>query len=116
MGSRTLSALSGNDSLKKIAIGGSSKEVMSSLIQSLPGNMGIEHLAIRDYFMKDETWSLVFHSLATHPRINFLSVPCRILVSGSFQPLSAESKTTRMNAILQMLHLNTVVHTISLPD
>jgi hypothetical protein len=65
--------------------------------------------------MSDETWSLIFRSLSTHPRINFLSAPHRNSIL-QFQPLSAASKTTRMKAMIQMLHLNTVVHTIEVPD
>jgi hypothetical protein len=112
MGCRILSALSGNNSVKKLYItrfgNAISKDGIRSLIQALPGNLGIEHLAIGDV-MSDETWSLFFHSLATHPRMKFMTIfPCTF----PHQPLSAESKSSRMKAILRMVYLNTVVRTI----
>jgi hypothetical protein len=80
------------------------EEQICSLAHALPGNMGIEHLAIRSLKMSDETCRLLFRSLTMHPRIHFLSI----------QSYSAESKSTMMKAILQMLHLNTVVQRIDL--
>jgi hypothetical protein len=68
--------------------------------------LGIEDLAITDLTMSDETWSLLFRSLSTHPRINSLTIHI------GFQSDSAESKRTWMSAILQMLQHNTVMHTI----
>jgi hypothetical protein len=71
--------------------------------------MGIENLTILDSGMSDETFILLFRSLSTHPRINSLSV------AYTLRRLTQESKTTVMNAILQMLRHNTVVRTINLP-
>jgi hypothetical protein len=109
------SAFSGNNSVKKITLDaqifGPSEEKMRSLLLALPGNMGIEHLAFVRLEMSDETWILLFRSLSTHPRINYLSIDNRFAIR-----LSAESKSTMMNAIIQMLHLNTVVLTIEVPD
>jgi hypothetical protein len=113
MESDILTALSGNSSVKKLSIFGEKK--MYFLLQSLRGNMAIEHLIIILHpEMSDETWSLFFHSLSTHPRIKLVSL--RYNLTTERTSLSAESKTTRMNAILQMLRYNTVVHTIELPD
>jgi hypothetical protein len=86
---------------------------MRSLLQALPGNIGIEHLTLKHFQMSDETWSLIFRSISRHPRVGFLSLT-------NYRPrpqrLSAASKTRRMNAILQMLQHNTVLRTIELPD
>jgi hypothetical protein len=106
--------IGGNNSVKKLAID-CHEEQTCSLLRVFPGNMGtrIEHLTVGGCF-SEATWCLIFRSLATHPRITVLSVPDPPGVPYSFQPLSAASKITRMNAIVQMLHLNTVVQTIDL--
>jgi hypothetical protein len=67
-------------------------------------------LHISGFDMSGETWSLLFCSLSTHPRITLVSLDDNSTV------LSAELKTIWVNAILQMLHHNTVVHTIALPE
>jgi hypothetical protein len=118
MDSSILCALNGNNSVKKLTfdthlvpIDFREKEIRS-LLQALSGNMGIEHLCF-SFRLSDKNWSPLFRSLATHPRVRILSL---------YQPLvrehlSAESKSTMMKAIVQMLHLNTVVQTIELvPD
>jgi hypothetical protein len=120
MDSSIICALNGNRSVKKLGVdmrmSKYDEEVICvrSLLQALPGNMGIEHLTIRDLEMKDETCSLLIRSLATHPRITFLSVPYHDSL-GSRQPMPAEAKSSILSAMLQMLHLNTVVQIIELP-
>jgi hypothetical protein len=114
MEASTLAALSGNTSVKKLTVsrnaGKMYVEEMHSLLQALPGNMGIEDLILRDIGMSDETWSIFFRSLSTHPRIKRVSV--HPFTTTCYTSPSAESKTARMNAILQMLQHNTVLHTI----
>jgi hypothetical protein len=116
--SNFFSVLRGNNSVKKLAIlrqgSKSSEEEMRSLLQALPGNRGIEDLSLDYIAMSDETWSLFFRSLSTHPCIKLVSL--RYGSAGDHTSLSAQSKTTRMNAILQMLQRNTVLQTIDLPD
>jgi hypothetical protein len=113
MGCRILSALSGNNSVKRLSLRFLGEKKIRSLAQALPGNMGIEHLTICDFDFNNETWSLLFRSLSRHPRVGILSFTSNS--SGSpLQPLPAALKTARMNAIIQMLRLNTVVHTIDL--
>jgi hypothetical protein len=116
MGSRIISALSGNNSVKKIKINTKiskfGEEEIRCLAQALPGNVGIEHLTLRDFYLSSETcWSLLVSSLTTHPRIKFLSLRGEWI---------AGSRSTMMNMmmyrILQMLHLNTVIQTIELLD
>jgi hypothetical protein len=85
---------------------------MRLLIQALLSNMGIEDLTLDTDEMGDEIWSLLCLSLSTHPRIESMSIQDWY----SWVDLSAESKTIRMNAILQMLQRNTVVHTLDLPN
>jgi hypothetical protein len=118
MGDRILSALSGNNSVKKLTMGIHNQffEVdICCLARALPGNMGIEYLAVCvQGSICEETWSLLFRSLSTHPQIKFLI----ILHESFWRPTFsiAAANTTRMHAILQMLRLNTVVHTIEVPE
>jgi hypothetical protein len=112
MENRIFSALSGNNSLKRFKLKFPvADEEMGSLLQALPGNMGIEDLTMMDVKLTDKNWCLLLHSLSTHPRIE--SVTYKDYFTSS---LSAESRTTWMNAILQMLQRNTVVQTLNLPD
>jgi hypothetical protein len=122
-----LSALRGNHSVKKLSIGSryssdvANEQKIRSLAQALPGNMGIEHLTLRNFDLSIETWSLLVSSLTTHPRIKLLSLRGvrtvdrhnRTLDASSY---SAESRTPMIDTILQMLQYNTVIHSIELPD
>jgi hypothetical protein len=110
MQSRILSALSGNNSIKrlklKLPVG---KEELCSLLQALPGNMGIEDLTLHDVKLTDKNWCLLLQSLSTHPLIKCVSFNCMTFL------LSNESRITWRKAVLQMLRHNTVVHTLDLP-
>jgi hypothetical protein len=117
MGNRIISALSRNNSVRRLIVKSffveEDEEEKRSLFQALPSNMGIEHLSmIVDNEMSDEMWSLLFRSLTTHPRIERVTLDEEY---SGVNDLSAESKSTLMNAILQMLQHNTVVRTIDLP-
>jgi hypothetical protein len=120
MNCNILCALRGNNSVEKLTIAAQQmhfgEKEMRSLLQVLPGNSAVEHQTIKDIKMSDEKCILLFQSVATHPRINVLPSPVPLGSLGSYQPLSAASKTTRMNAILQMLRRNTVVQTTELPS
>jgi hypothetical protein len=115
MGSRILSALSGNNSVKKVVISRQTRHVgnteLHALALSLSGNMGIEQISLNCFDICDEIWSLLFRSLSAHPRVNSLSIRNPFLYQ-----FSAEAKTKRMKPILQMLYSNPVVHTINLPS
>jgi hypothetical protein len=113
MGSRIISALSGNNSVKRLLFNNlSNEEEIRSLAQALPGNTGIEHLSLSRFKMSDETWSLLFRSMSRHPRVDVLSIGHFSCVTA----LSAQAKITRMNPIIKMLQHNTVVRTIALAD
>jgi hypothetical protein len=118
MGSRILSALSGNNSVKRLTIDRDNsnfgEDEIHSLLQALPGNMGIEHLDLRSFEFSDENWILLFRSLSTHSRMNRVDIHDKWFAVPTL--LSAASKTKRLNAIIQMLHLNTVVDAIDLAD
>jgi hypothetical protein len=117
MDSNIICAICGNNYVKKLTIANFAtrdfgKAEIPVLAQALMGNMGLEHLVFRDFVTSSKGWSLLFRSLSTHPRINFLSIH-----SLPYSPyFSAESKSIMMNAIIKMLYLNTVVHTIEFPS
>jgi hypothetical protein len=79
---------------------------MLSLGLALPGNMGIEYLTISDAELSDETCRLIFRSLAMRPRIT------SFYIDRNYIRYSAESDGTTMKAIIQMLHLDTVLKPI----
>jgi ribosome-binding factor A len=117
MENSTLSALSGNSSIKMLMIDGDECgwNQIRSLAQLLPGNKGIEYLnliSLTDRLICDKRWSLLFRSMWTHPRIQNV----KLKSSGIESSLSAKSKASRMREVLQMLRYNTVVHTIDLSD
>jgi hypothetical protein len=116
MGSRILSALSGNNSVKRLTIdrdeSNFGEDEIHSLLQALPGNMGIDQFHLRSFEFSDENWILLFRSLSTHSRMKRVDIHDKMFTIPTI--LSAASKTKRMNAIIQMLHLNTVVDTIEL--
>jgi hypothetical protein len=89
---------------------------MRCLLQALPGNRGIEDLTVPNKHdrMSGDNWSHLCRSLSTHPRMARLALEYEF--STMANRLSSESKSTMMNAILQMLQHNTVVHTLALPN
>jgi hypothetical protein len=108
MESSTISALSGNSSVKLLAIGETTRNlrgetIIGSFARALLGNQGLEHLHVS---LSDETWSLLLRSLWVHPRIKYMSLNCG---------RSAIAKTSMMNAVVQMVRCNTVVQKIDLP-
>jgi hypothetical protein len=76
--------------------------------------MGIEHLTMVNIGVEwtAENWCLLFLSLSTHPRFECVSFDDHLDLLGD---LSEEYRTPMMNAVLQMLQHNTVVHAIELP-
>jgi hypothetical protein len=119
--SNILSALSGNSSIQILSYDledscrlGNCGVYIHQLAKTLPGNKGLVYLRLSwslHHLMTDERWCLIFRSLWTHPRIESLNLRGDACVG----ELSAESKTRRMHAVLQMVRCNTVVHTISFP-
>jgi hypothetical protein len=123
MGSRVLQALSGNNFLKRLLLNMidldqcSEEHYTRALSNALATNQGIEDLGLTDFKMSDEICRLLFRSLSTHPRIRHLSICFTFLDEARrTHSYSAETKSTMLNAILRMLHLNTVLLTITLPD
>jgi hypothetical protein len=111
--SSILCALSGNKSVKKLSMVRyprvyASYEEIRSLAQALTGNMGIEHLTLCAFHMHIESWGLLVSSLSKHPRIKLLSL--RGMGAADY------IWSTMMGTIIQLLHFNTVVLAIELPE
>jgi hypothetical protein len=106
----TISALSGNSSVKSLSINARTEwyancRIIRFLARALAGNLGIQHLSVP---LNEETYDLLLRSLWAHPRIQSVSFDV-------FPAMSAPSKTGFKNALLRLAQCNTVVHTIDLP-
>jgi hypothetical protein len=122
MESSILSALiSGNNSLRKLSFareGHFGRERLIALTEALLTNHSIEDLRVSPFSLNVEEsnlnveeCSLLFRSLSTHPQIKSLSI-----WTNSYIVSNHNSKITDvMQAILRMLRLNTVMHTLRLP-
>jgi hypothetical protein len=111
MGDGIVSALSGNSSIKSLAVHTFRGDAfISYLAGALSGNKGIEKL---DVFLTEEALSLLLRSLWAHPRIQSVSLRFNL----RSHRLSAASKLSMMNEVMRLVQCNTVVHTIEvLPD
>jgi hypothetical protein len=77
---------------------------------ALSENRGLVYLKIESFLMSDETWGAVCHSLKTHPTLQVLD-----LHTSTFEPsVHSAAITPRISALLGMLKVNTVIHTIHL--
>jgi hypothetical protein len=118
MESSILCALSGNNSVKRFSLrpsfagrGKLGEEYIRALTQALATNEGIEHLDLSGFYMNVKEYRLLFRSLSTHPHIKFLSIGRHYRAH-----LAYSAKSIMMHTILQMLRLNTVIHTIEVPE
>jgi hypothetical protein len=119
MNIKMLSALSGNESVKRLSIYDDDGDLVAQipfLIQALSGNMGIEHLTLEDFDITEKLWKLLFRSLSAHPRLKCLSINHNYHAWMTInRSLSVRKKVARMNAIMWMLQHNAVLCTIDLP-
>jgi hypothetical protein len=105
--------LSGNNSVKRLSFAYWSKlgeEYIRALSQALATNQGIEDLDLSRVDMNEEACRIIFRLLSTHPHMKFLSIGFEYR-----EHLTYSAKSIMMHTILQMLSLNTVVHTIKVP-
>jgi hypothetical protein len=73
-------------------------------------NRGLVDLNVYSFMMSDETWGAVCHSLKTHPTLQVLD-----LHTPTFEPsVCSAAMAARISALLGMLKVNTVIHTIHL--
>jgi hypothetical protein len=105
------SGLSGNSSVKSLSMSftffsdvrNSTEDHIPFLAEALQGNLGIEILSLTANY--GEKSCLILRSLWAHPRIQSVSLSGAVGLN-----------TVMMNAVLQLVQCNTVVHTIELPD
>jgi hypothetical protein len=119
-------ALRGNHSLKILNLSPDetapeeySEEEMHELVVAVKWNQGLVQLNLQERFINDKNWSILCKSLARHPTLevlNFYFTACG--GSEDFKcVLTDVQKTSRMESLLEMLQVNTMLHTIELrPD
>jgi hypothetical protein len=93
---------------------------MRNLVQSLSQNQGLEELHFGQHAFCDEHWSILCQSLARHPTLEHMDVtsPIQMFDIGNEEPivpLSETQKTRRIEMLLEMLKVNTVLHKITGP-
>jgi hypothetical protein len=84
-------------------------EGLHDLFQALKENRGLVRLAFGARFISDKNWSVLCDALGKHPTLECLDLWGTV---GDIQ--DAAQKTTRMQSLLKMLQVNTMVHTIKL--
>jgi hypothetical protein len=107
-------ALKGNTSISELRLHSyeADSDYISTVAQALAENEGLETLYLAGgVCVSDETWKTLFRSIQHHPQLEVLGL---IRTGGPATTLSAESKTIRMQAIVNMLQSNRVVRSISL--
>jgi hypothetical protein len=111
---RLAGALRGNNSVTTLAPRGDcSEEERLVLVQALAENEGLVTLDLRYRPLSDEIWIALWQSVARHPKLEKLVLPH---VGGTFgYDLAMDTqKTLRMQAMMDVLRVNTVLHTIQL--
>jgi hypothetical protein len=112
---RFAGALRDNHSLKELALYSVLKEdkvtqeYSHEFFQAIKENQGLVELSVVMRSISDENWSVFCDSLGNHPTLERLDL-CR--TAGDI--LDMAQKTTRMQSLLKMLQVNTVLHTIDL--
>jgi hypothetical protein len=113
-------ALSGETNVKKLALCSSASslddddEPLATIVRSLERNAGLVELDLGSTRVSDENLTLLCESLVNHTTLTTL-----ILASNNeaINIISEKSRQTFwLQAIIQLLQVNTVLHTIRLPD
>jgi hypothetical protein len=110
-------ALRGNTSISELRLHSyeADSDYISTVAQALSENEGLESLYLAGgVCVNDETWKTLFRSIQKHPQLEVLGL---IRTGGLATTLSAESKTTRMQVIVDMLQSpNRIIRRISLSE
>jgi hypothetical protein len=89
--------------------------VMRNLVQSLSQNQGLEELDFGEHAFCDENWNILCQSIARHPTLERMAVTRGGYLQVDLAvPLFGTQKTRRTEMLLEMLKVNTVIHSISL--
>jgi hypothetical protein len=113
--------LRANSRLKSLSLHRSTNRVVANqdilaIASALEENKGLVDLDLRDcYKMSDETWYAVCGYLKAHPTLEILDVE---QLSGSYTcaPLAPAVLTSWIQALVDMLKVNTVLYSTSFPD
>jgi hypothetical protein len=113
---RLADALRGSNSVTTLAPRGQcSDEERLVLVQALVENEGIVTLDLNSAPISDEIWIALWRSVARHPKLEKLDLPQ--FISTWRDGNTDAQKTLRMQAMVDALRVNTVLHTIELnPD
>jgi hypothetical protein len=108
--------LSGNSRLKSLRLRVSrdaGNQELLAIAGALRENKGLVDLDLgHDFIMSDETWYAVCDSLKTHPTLQVLNL--RSIQWPSEVPLPPAVLNSRIQALVDMLKVNTLIHTIHL--
>jgi hypothetical protein len=109
--------LRGNSRLKSLRPRISSSPVLGerevlSYARALSDNRGLVDLNFDAHLMSNETWGAVCDSLKSHPTLQVLEL--RTTRTGGLALLAPAVLQSRMQALIGMLEVNTVIHTIHL--
>lgn len=107
-------ALRGNTSISELRLHSyeADSDYISMAAQALAENEGLETLYLQGgVCVNYETWKTLFCSIQNHPQLEILGL---VRTGGLATTLSAESKTARMHAIMDMLQSNRVIRRIPL--
>jgi hypothetical protein len=108
-------ALRGNYSISELRLHSyeADSEYVSTVAQALAENEGLETMYLSGgVSINDKTWTTLFSSIQNHPQLEILG----LIRTGGLATLSRDSKTVRMQAIVDMLKSNRVIRRITLSE
>jgi hypothetical protein len=91
----------------------SSREVLA-YTRALPENLDLVVLKLQDCFLSDETWDAVCDSLKTHPTLEILDLRATLMNANAEHPVPPTVIKSRMQALLDMLKVNTSIQYVCL--
>jgi hypothetical protein len=109
--------LRGNSRLKSLALRiyndrGLGNQELIAFASAIQENKGLVDLKLlHDFVMSDETWDAVCDSLKAHPTLQILSLG---RCDPHLIPLAPAALKSRIQALVNMLKLNTVMHTMTI--
>jgi hypothetical protein len=114
-------ALRGNRSVHAISLDRrnfSNEEDLIALMWALAENLGLAKLNLGFLSINDESWTIMRQSLANHPTLEHLGVLCTSCFERGdphrHMPLYDATRTLRTQALVDMLKVNSSIHSICL--
>jgi hypothetical protein len=108
--------LRGNSRLKRMTLCPINRDAANqdllAISSALKENKGLVHLHLQyDFGKSDETWGAICDSLETHPTLEVME-----LRNSNGSSFTSSEITSRLQALVHMLKVNTSIHTIHVPD